>query len=113
MIPSFFSIKIFAIHTKYSGSVSNGLIIPPRSCTTNHLFPLTVDCGDPPLLVEFGEEEAVDEGALAQARLPHHQQGEVEAPLHGLAVHLLRQRREADHLPAPLAKMREIVQTNS
>lgn len=48
------------------------------------------------VLVEVPEEQAVDERGLAQAALADHHEREVEPALHGLAVHLLGQRREPD-----------------
>lgn len=75
---------------------------PPqiRPCTCDRGEVLTSDIGNLAVLVEVAEEEAVDERGLAQPGLAHHQQREVEAPLDGLAVHLLGERREADVVSA-------------
>lgn len=56
----------------------------------------TLDFSDLPVYVEVSEEKAVDKSGLAEAGFAHHHEREVESSLHGLTVHLLRQRREPD-----------------
>jgi len=55
--------------------------------------------GHLPVLVKIAQEEAVDQGGLAQSRFADHHQGELEAPLHRLPVHLLWKGGEAYVIP--------------
>lgn len=51
--------------------------------------------GHLPVLVEIAQKEAVDQRGLAQSGLADHHEGELEAPLHRLPVHLLWKRGKA------------------